>query len=89
MGKDFTQQPQRKFWISCDECQSICNQHAYYEGNFMGKVKKAWHQLFCKACREYSSLNKHLNAMINSEKVHHLTPEQKAQMQAIFDEARN
>ena len=79
---------QKRFWITCDECRDVCNQHAYKESTFMGRLKRRFHHLFCSGCREYAAMNKQINRLVTSDQVHYLSQEDRDGLDDLISEAR-
>ena len=74
-----------KFIISCDEATTICDKNQYGEASFSEKMKLSFHLMFCKFCKTYSKQNGFMSKIFahfaqNCESEHHLTEEEKEEM---------
>lgn len=57
----------RKFTISCEQANAICNKAQYGEATFLEKLKLNFHILICKFCALYSKQNQKLTKVCKAK----------------------
>ena len=67
----------KSFLLNCSEANHCCDKAQYDEASFMDKMKIHLHNFLCKPCKNYSSTNNKLSAMVKKANLKTCTEEQK------------
>lgn len=67
----------KSYFLNCSEATHCCDKAQYDEASFLEKMKIHLHNFLCKPCKDYTTSNNKLSALVKKANLKTCTEEEK------------